>query len=97
MNVVQKIASMLYDISRCNQFEFARQTSRCVTFDSSEGTARLSMIPLSYFEDDPPLCSIISLLLEAEAEAEYDEKIRRFFKCVAKIRLWNSNQAYNQV
>ena len=57
VNVVQKIASMLYDISRCNRFEFDRQTSRCVTFDSSVGTARLSMIPLSHFEDDPPLCS----------------------------------------
>lgn len=41
------------------------------------------------------LWSIISLLLEAEAE--YDEKVRRFFKGVAKIRLWNPNQAYNQV
>ena len=54
-NVLQKIDSMLYDIIRCNWFEFGlnRQTSRCVTFDSSEGTAPLSMISLSHFEDDP--------------------------------------------
>ena len=53
VNVLQKIDLMLYEIILCNRFEFDRQTSRCVTFDSSEGTARLSMIPLSHFEDDP--------------------------------------------
>ena len=40
-------------LTQCNRFEFVRQTSRCVTFDSLEGIVRLSMIPLSHFEDDP--------------------------------------------
>ena len=84
MNVLQKINSMLYEIIRCNRFEFDRQTSRCVSFDSSEGTVRLSMIPLSHFEDNPhygrvtpPFAPMMITYVRSCVENVTD-KIRRF-------------------
>ena len=83
VNVLQKIDSMLYEIILCNRFEFDRQTSRCVTFDSSEGTARLSMNPLSHFEDDPhyalvtpPFAPMITYVRSCVENVT--DKIRRF-------------------
>ena len=71
-------------LTQCNRFEFVRQTSRCVSFDSSEGTVRLSMIPLSHFEDDPhygrvtpPFAPMMITYVRSCVENVTD-KIRRF-------------------
>ena len=57
--------------------------TQCVTFDSPEGTARLSMIPLSHFEDDPhyarvtpPFAPMITYVRSCVVNVT--DKIRRF-------------------
>ena len=72
-------------LTQCNRFEFVRQTSRCVTFDSSEGTVRLSMIPLSHFEDDPHYARVTPPFAPMTTYAaffadETTDRNRRFWK-----------------